>query len=240
MAAVPADTLQLQRAAKELSASRSWEALREGRIVGTARSEGLSRYEGYKDFGTQHLIGGLPAFASGPRSYRFASWSEAPRRRPVALVSTAPHGDPQGWRATRPVDAPDAELVRLIRSSVTDLAPCDEESSGDKLRLTARDLRAAEAYESRNGDRLVAFVVRKGANVCNGFGGAAVGPFWFFARHHGARRFVGDRMTMIERADLDGDGATEFLFWHSGYDLDGYRVYWDDFTRSAEFSWNYH
>lgn len=123
---------------------------------------------------------------------------------------------------------------------MTDLAPCGEDSSADSLHFAPRDLRAAEAYESRNGDRLVAFVVRTGADICNGFGSTGVGPFWFFLQNHGSRRFIADRLALVGHADLDGDGHTEFLFWRSGYNLDGYRVYWHGFAKSAEFAWNYH
>ena len=40
--------------------------------------------------------------------------------------------------------------------------------------------------------------------------------------------------------DDDGDGSSEIMFWYSGYNEDGYTLFYRGFTRHASFRWNYH
>jgi len=52
--------------------------------------------------------------------------------------------------------------------------------------------------------------------------------------------YLGSEMTLLDAGDYDGDGESELLFWHSGYNSDGYVLIYRDFHEKAEFLWNYH
>lgn len=47
-------------------------------------------------------------------------------------------------------------------------------------------------------------------------------------------------MRLLDYGDYDGDGACEFIFALYGDDYGGYRLFWDDFRKSATFDWIYH
>jgi hypothetical protein len=52
--------------------------------------------------------------------------------------------------------------------------------------------------------------------------------------------FLGREMTLVDAGDYDNDGISELLFWHSGYNEDGYVLMFNSFTEKAEFMWGYH
>ncbi len=61
---------------------------------------------------------------------------------------------------------------------------------------------------------------------------------WFVVRKKGID-FVGRQMELIAAADFDDDGTTEFLFWSSAENADGYVLYFDDLRQRIEYIWNY-
>ena len=66
------------------------------------------------------------------------------------------------------------------------------------------------------------------------------GPHWFIVDRSGAAKFLGSDLLLVDAGDYDGDGRTELVFRKSGYDYDGYVLFFDGFARSAEFGWSYH
>jgi hypothetical protein len=53
-------------------------------------------------------------------------------------------------------------------------------------------------------------------------------------------RYLGQDLTLVDAGDYDGDGASELLFWYSGYDEDGYTLVYDGGRKSVDYHWNYH
>jgi len=45
---------------------------------------------------------------------------------------------------------------------------------------------------------------------------------------------------LLDVGDYDKDGKSEVLFWSSGYNEDGYVLYYDDFRKKVPFKWHYH
>jgi hypothetical protein len=63
---------------------------------------------------------------------------------------------------------------------------------------------------------------------------------WYLIEPSGKMRFLGSGMSLVDAGDYDGDGKSEVLFAVDGYDLGGYRLFYRDFSRSAEFLFSYH
>ncbi len=47
-------------------------------------------------------------------------------------------------------------------------------------------------------------------------------------------------MWLLDAGDYDGDGKSEVLFAIDGYDLGGYRFFYQNFNKSAEYVFAYH
>ena len=63
---------------------------------------------------------------------------------------------------------------------------------------------------------------------------------WYVVEPTGMVSFLNSNMWLVDAGDYDGDGKSEVLFAISGYDEGGYRLYYSDFGRSAEFLFGYH
>ena len=53
-------------------------------------------------------------------------------------------------------------------------------------------------------------------------------------------RFLGSRMWLVDAGDYDNDGKSELVFSIDDYNRGGYRLFYDDFSRSAKFEFGYH
>ncbi len=45
---------------------------------------------------------------------------------------------------------------------------------------------------------------------------------------------------LIDAGDYDGDGKSEVLFFVSGYNQDGYVMFYNSFQKSVIYTWHYH
>jgi len=51
--------------------------------------------------------------------------------------------------------------------------------------------------------------------------------------------FLGREMRLVDAGDFDADGQSDLLFWHSGYNENGYVLLYDDPRCEAEYTWSY-
>lgn len=47
-------------------------------------------------------------------------------------------------------------------------------------------------------------------------------------------------MMLVDAGDYDNDGESELLFAITDYNRGGYKLFYDKFTKSVEFKFNYH
>lgn len=52
--------------------------------------------------------------------------------------------------------------------------------------------------------------------------------------------FLGNQMQFVDAYDHNDDGDLEYLFWYSGYNEDGYILFYDDFKERSQYLWKYH
>jgi hypothetical protein len=97
-----------------------------------------------------------------------------------------------------------------------------------------------KAYSSKNGWSLIELNLTDYA--CDGpqdDGGAFNGQ-WYAIDPTANLRFLGTNMWFLDAGDYDDSGRSQLLFAIDGYNQGGYRLFYRNFTKSAEFSFNYH
>jgi hypothetical protein len=101
------------------------------------------------------------------------------------------------------------------------------------------DLKIYNGYQSSNGSTLVSIGFDLGNYRCDGPLDAAWTPQWFHIQNNQISH-IGNGMVLVDAGDYNGDGKSEILFWSSGYNEDGYVLYFDNLHQKVEYKWNYH
>lgn len=248
-------TATVDRLVAQLSNStRSWHMVREGMDLGEIRSSGLIYGEqtpctrGW----IQPLTGNLKSFPpkAGPQIEDFSGWVGIPVRRPILLLPHAYKGDPEGWvklgdKSTSIPQEVFSEFIRvpdkgiIIPSPKTGLGHDDDYNYWkNRVFYSISDLETRSVFGSRKGDFLYCIQFRRNAPV-DQENDPSVRAYCFGWCKGAAPRYVGT-MLPLEIGDFDGDGKSDFLFWYTNEDEDGYVLVWDRFAKRAKSTWNYH
>lgn len=195
----------------------------------------FSRDKLYKPYGK------IPQQANPMRL--FEGWCAAPTARPLVIVS-APHvADPQGWKAFAPGTELRHQLYPALRIAIgrTQVSACLDAEAAKAHPGVVRetDLVLGQAYRSQSGDMLVSVGMSPLPGGCSDPASTAWSTHWFLIRQ-GVIDFIGNEMELVDAGDYAGDGKTEFLFWKSGYDNDGYVLIFDDLRQEVSYMWSYH
>ena len=121
-------------------------------------------------------------------------------------------------------------LLRCPNVETYDTVPFD---------FQTEDMVIYQAYGSKNGLKIVAVGLDGNQYGCDGPQPEEWSANWFLIDGK-QLDFIGREMTLLDAGDYDGDGKSELLFWHSGYNEDGYILISDSFTQKTAFTWKYH
>jgi hypothetical protein len=230
---------ELEHAATKFAGTHQWFLVDHENSIGTLISKGVDKYKWYKDVGMQELISELPATAKNPRDLKYSGWPGCPVRKPIVLSTALPIKDKESWRKVKADVRPSKKMAEQIRNSNNDLyAAADEKPV--KASFTEKDLIVSEQYNSPIKGNLVALQFRKNAGVMNNTGDPDSSLYWFYLGNKTPSMLIGRGLVLIDWADYNSDGQTEFLFWVDGYNLNGYLISWSNFTKTDSFTWNYH
>ena len=75
---------------------------------------------------------------------------------------------------------------------------------------------------------------------CDGPPDEAFRSQWFVVTPEQKVLFLGSSMWLVDAGDYDGDGKSELVFSIDGYNLGGYKLFYDDFRQRASFEFGYH
>ena len=231
------DSKALSNAASNFAGNRQWVLLRHDRSVAQVASKGVDKYDWYKDIGLQDLITDLPVEVKGPRDLQFSGWIGCPVRKPIVLATAPPARDQENWRNEKPSYVPTDAIADHIQNSIDEIYQ-DNDLETEKLTISKKDLVAAEQYVSNKSDKLIAFRFCSKGPLRNGDDDAVL--YWFYVHDKTPPTFIGRGLVLIDWADYNSDGETEFLFWIDGYNENGYLMTWGSFARNASFTWHYH
>jgi hypothetical protein len=240
---------------RERSADTTWWALvRGGGVVGAVRSRGEALGSRLSDRGLA-LVGetaGLPW--NDERMLDFAGWIHEPVHRPMLATTFRDPADAGSSIASTDIsDELRDSLWPHFKTAVGKPIECTPYTEGEdqevfEWEFDIDDMDVVGIVQTRAGTRVVGLRTRPTHNECDGPQGLSRSTFWFRIGSDGNVNLLtpsahGDfvyELTPLEVADVNDDGDSEYIFWFSGYNHDGYVLFNRDFTHQAEFLWNYH
>jgi hypothetical protein len=170
---------------------------------------------------------------------RFAGWCDAPSRRPLVVVSRPAVRDPDRWKPYQPAETLRARLFESFKTHAGPASICPNDSETAKpLTYAVQDLVFLRSYQDRFGKKLVTVGLDPQRNTCDGPAEPAWAPHSFVLGDK--LLYLGQDLSVVEAGDFDSDGTSEVLFWYSGYNDDGYTLFYDGFRKHVDYRWNYH
>jgi hypothetical protein len=187
----------------------------------------------------------LTSLFVGPRSNVFAGWLDKPVHHPLmALANPLPQETPK-WTRIRAADA-DARTMLPLLARVRPLVPdCSSGEPAKGRALTADDVHVGEVWQSASGERLISANLKPERVKACDYTADLLADVWAHDDGHSlvsAIPSLSEKETthaLIDAGDFNADGKEEFLFFLGGYNEDGFILVYDQFRRSARFSWSY-
>lgn len=173
------------------------------------------------------------------RSQSFGGWCTAPKNRPLVVVVHGSVSNPDNWKPFLPYKEQVIQLFSQFkaRNGEAFICPDPNADSGVRFKYGAKDVRAVKGYKSRNGHRLITLAFKPRKDKCD-----APDDGWNTQTFliDGRTTYVGANVTLVDAGDYDADGASDLLFWHSGYNKDGYILLSPIIGGRSEYLWSYH
>lgn len=235
--------LTSQEASQGVSLPDAWTVGFDGRSLGTVKTSDPGFQTEYAwTFPRDRLLLLTPGQSLpdvGNKQRKFGGWCETPGRRPLVLVSHPAVRDPDRWKPYRPVDAIRARLFAEFKTQAGSASTCPGDSDAPKpLAYSSQDLVFFPSYQDRYGRKLVSLGLDARQNTCDGPPESAWAAHSFLLGNDVL--YVGPNLTLVDAGDYDSDGATEIVFWYSGYNDDGYTLFYDGFRKHVDYHWKYH
>jgi hypothetical protein len=222
----------------------TWTIGFDGKDIGQVTTRRPDNFKWYADIGIEGIIspGRIPTV--GTRHEKFSGWIGAPVFRPLVAVSHPSVADPENWKPTTLSPEQVDSMRRLFRAKFPMIKNCrnPEENIPRPWKYSDEDIQIRSAYSSNESWTLVETGLNSKKDACD-FVEEDGGPYdggWYLLEPGAVPRFLGFGMWLLDAGDYDGDGKSEVLFVREGYNRGGYRLYYADFTQSAEFTFSYH
>ena len=231
---------------------RKWSVWFNGKNIGQVSTSGWVNSDYHSKSG-QLRITSTPIPRVGKRVAAFAGWGDVKKFRPlVALLAMRP-GPSKTWTSSKPTPKDIDTVWPAFRRIIPEIPSCKYDKEGHYLRterpIAKNNLEIFHVIRSDREEKLIgAHVARRFFKDCDGWGGSA-SDLWFFSEGNSQPRMISRQpqldgwdssQELVDIGDFDGDGRIEALFWFSGYNEDGYVLYFDRFKKSATFTWGYH
>lgn len=220
----------------------TWTAVFNGRNVGMVSSKEPQTHNYPADAGIQIITKDTsPAVDTGAKDFWYIPGQA--HYRPLLLVSNGNVSDPDNWKPATLSAAERAAGIAEFRKKVVNSERCPEPEQGPVTKVPYPDnlVQTIKAYRSKDGAILFGMTLKDPKENCGGYENANEYDYWFAAAGNQKPRLLGDRMQPLEAADMDNSGKSQWIFHTSrGENEDGYILYWDKFSKSAEFTWTYH
>ncbi len=180
----------------------------------------------------------VPSIAN--RQEHFGGWCDAPANRPLVVISRPNSEDPQRWKRFTPDPTVRNQVFSHFAGAAGKANTCESEDleNPSLWRYSADDLVFSGSYQDRAGRTLVGLRLDPARNQCDGPRDDAWATHWFIVED--SIRLLGVNLTLIDAGDYDADGTAEVLFWYSGYNKDGYSLFYDGLRKRVDYLWSYH
>lgn len=201
----------------------SWNITLQGRPVGSLQATGATEFKSYSAVGTMRFTDVVGDYArlQGPLDSRWRFWARRRAWRPLMLVEGSQSTAGQNWKVQPVGKAQQRAVLRFL---------------GKKY----GPLPKAVWHEARVGTgQLVELSFERNLWPARGEGHPTSDQLWIWLRPDGTCSQLGSNMGLLDTGDYDGDGTSEWVFFVSRYNCNGYRLY-SGGKLAAEFLWNYH
>lgn len=189
----------------------------------------------YRDVGVQKIVGDLPSKLQLPPTKNLQFPMMKMDHRPLITISKFNDSynnftDAEAWVASKPTPTEMKQLLKELHDKVI---------PGKSSNLN-QDVRVVESYRSKNHGLILSTVIK---NNSKGAYFSQI-PYWFYITNSSIK-FLETGMNLIDIADLDHDGRSEFIFMYSDpenvdQNSNGYILFYNDFKQSARFLWSNH
>jgi hypothetical protein len=196
-----------------------------------------------------------PNLTFGQPSENFSGWENTLFNRPLVLVSNGKFDDPEKWKVYKPSEI----QINLFKSGFQIDYPkvlnCDknEEPLPNPFLVDISDIKIISCYHSNQGFSLVSMFLEGGK--CGINDGPFLNQLFLFPPnkndpHINLSKRIQPSTTsinnqqfsliLVDAGDYDADGKLELVFFVSGYNEDGYALFYDSFQKSVMYTWHYH
>ncbi len=237
-----ADVRCLEALPKEYPKEVNWTIAFDGRVLGRVTGRTLTKFPSYYSVGCEEITssGAIPTV--GRRSEENSGWLSSPVFRPLVAVSKPYFKDPEGWKPAHPSAEVVTSLRQKFRGKFPNVSNCrnPDENQLRPWPYQDKDIMVGKNYSSKKNWQIAELHLREWK--CDGpqEDDSAFLTQWYAITASGESRYLGSGMRLVDAGDYDGDGKSEVLFAVGGYNRDGYRLFYQKFTRTAEFLFSYH
>jgi hypothetical protein len=211
-----------------------WSSLREPLVPATSHT--LAEWDIYSVENTR-----------ADKDSSFSGWS-GERSRPVIVTSLKKIKDPEEWISKVPDQIPHS-ILRDLRERYKAKITVFQNSGLEEKTLTRAtkdsELVARKFFSNRQGSELLSIninLVSGETAFCETEGDecAAEEASWYLKDQSGKWMFLTTASGLIGIVDVNGDGASEFIFWLQRYNQDGYELIDGATLEVVRSTWNYH
>lgn len=220
----------------------TWTIAFDGRNLGTITSRTPAHFKFYFEIGIEHITSNNPVPTVGNKSVDYSGYLHTPVYRPLVAISQPNTSDPEHWKRVQLSPALVAAARQQFRTRFPKATNCrnPKENIPRPWKYRDEDIHVTKAYSSRDEWSLVELNLT--GNNCDGEQGNQdeYHGHWYVIQPSGVIRFLGMDMWLVDGGDYDNDGKSEVLFSIAEHNRGGYRLFYQDFAKSAEFVFHYH
>jgi len=217
----------------------SWTFGLDDKILGKVTTQTPRDFELYSHIGLQNITSGsVPTL--GKRSSEFGGFTDAEVYRPLVANSQPYFKDPDLWKPAPKSDDLTALLRGQFRKKYPRVSNCrsPEENVAKVWQYRDEDIKIEKTYSSNKGWFIASIQLQE--YRCDGPSDDAFVEQLFEVNPERQVSFLGAGMILVDAGDYDNDGKSELLFSITDYNRGGYKLFYDKFTKSVEFKFNYH
>ena len=169
---------------------------------------------------------------------RFAGWCDAPARAPLVATTSLSIIRSTVWRESTTIPKISRSISTAFERSLHGRQLCTGSDKPKLYRFKQSDLQQVRQFRHIGGAGLISVRLRDDVFECRSELGAVIGVHWFYVNPTPA--FIGRDIDLVDIVEVDGNVGPTFVFWHSGYNRDGYVLFNSLLKPVARFIWSYH
>src|ERR1700733_1127830 len=219
----------------------TWTIAFDGRNLGAVTSRTPSHFKFYSEIGIEEITSQNQIPTVGMKSVDYSGFRGKPVFRPLIAMSQPNVSDPEQWKRAELGRGLIAAARQQFRRKFPKAANCrsPEENVPRPWKYRDDDIRVTKAYSSKDGRSMIE--LKFDGYACDGpYDDTGFVGQWYAIEPSGTGRVFGKDMWLVDAGDYDEDGKSEVLFSIDGYDEGGYRLFYQSFSKSAEFVFSYH